>query len=89
MEGLPRGGSKGFELFDNTSMGLSEFQQRITYVRAIEGELERTIAQMDAVDTARVSVVIPEQRLFLEQQKPSTASVLLRSCHCIAKGKKS
>ena len=77
-EGLPRGGSKGFELFDNTSMGLSEFQQRITYVRAIEGELERTIAQMDAVDTARVSVVIPEQRLFLEQQKPSTASVLLR-----------
>ena len=77
-EGLPRGGSKGFELFDNTSMGLSEFQQRITYVRAIEGELERTIAQMDAVDTVRVSVVIPEQRLFLEQQKPSTASVLLR-----------
>ena len=77
-EGLPKGGSKGFELFDNASMGLSEFQQRITYVRAVEGELERTIAQMDAVDTARVSVVIPEQRLFLEQQKPSTASVLLR-----------
>ena len=45
-------------------------------VRVIEGELERTIVQMDAVDTARVSVVIPEQRLFLEQQKPSTASVL-------------
>ena len=77
-EGLPKGGSKGFELFDDSSMGLSEFQQRIAYVRAVEGELERTIAQMDVVDSARVSVVIPEQRLFLEQQKPSTASVLLR-----------
>ncbi|MDO4785620.1 MAG: flagellar basal-body MS-ring/collar protein FliF [Fretibacterium sp.] len=77
-EGLPKGGSKGFELFDDSKMGLSEFQQRITYIRAIEGELERTIAQMDVVDSARVSVVIPEQRLFLEQRKPSTASVLLR-----------
>ena len=76
--GLPKGGAKGFELFDDSKMGMSEFQQRINYTRAIEGELARTIAQMSQVENARVSVVIPEQRLFLEQQKPSTASVLLR-----------
>ena len=76
--GLPKGGTTGFEIFDNSNMGMSEFQQRITYMRAIEGELARTIAQMSQVENARVSVVIPEQRLFLEQQKPSTASVLLR-----------
>ena len=76
--GLPKGGTTGFEIFDESNMGMSEFQQRIAYTRAIEGELARTIAQMQQVENARVSVVIPEQRLFLEQQKPSTASVLLR-----------
>ena len=76
--GLPKGGTTGFEIFDDSNMGMSEFQQRIAYMRAIEGELARTIAQMSQVENARVSVVIPEQRLFLEQQKPSTASVLLR-----------
>ena len=76
--GLPKGGTTGFEIFDDSSMGMSEFQQRIAYMRAIEGELARTISQMSQVENARVSVVIPEQRLFLEQQKPSTASVLLR-----------
>ena len=75
---LPKGGTTGFEIFDDSNMGMSEFQQRIAYMRAIEGELARTIAQMQQVENARVSVVIPEQRLFLEQQKPSTASVLLR-----------
>ena len=77
-EGLPKGGSTGFEIFDDSKMGMSEFQQRITYVRALEGELERTIKQMDVIDFARVSIVIPAQRLFLEQQQPSTASVLVR-----------
>ncbi len=76
--GLPKGGTTGFEVFDDAQMGMSEFQQRIAYTRAIEGELARTISQMSQVENARVSVVIPEQRLFLEQQKPSTASVLLR-----------
>ncbi len=76
--GLPKGGSTGFEIFDDSKMGMSEFQQRIAYIRAIEGELARTISKMAQIDSARVSVVIPEQRLFLEQQKPSTASVLLK-----------
>ncbi|MDR1732625.1 MAG: flagellar M-ring protein FliF [Synergistaceae bacterium] len=77
-EGLPKGGSRGFEIFDESKMGMSEFQQRISYLRALEGELQRTIAQIDAIDSSRVSIVIPEQRLFLEQQQPSTASVLVR-----------
>ncbi|NLK19498.1 MAG: flagellar M-ring protein FliF [Synergistaceae bacterium] len=76
--GLPKGGSVGYEIFDTSKMGLSEFQQKITYLRALEGELERTIRQIDSVDYAKVNIVIPEQRLFLEQQQPSTASVLVR-----------
>jgi flagellar M-ring protein FliF len=59
-------------------MGMSDFQQKVTYVRALEGELARTIGQIDAVEYARVSIVVPEPRLFLEQQQPSTASVLVK-----------
>ncbi len=76
--GLPKGGSVGYELFDVSKMGMSEFQQKITYIRALEGELYRTIKQLDAVDFVKVNIVIPEQKLFLEQQQPSTASVLIR-----------
>lgn len=75
--GLPRGGGVGFELFDEGKMGMSDFQQRIAYLRALEGELARTVAKLDGVDFARVSIVLPQPRLFLEQQQPSTASVLV------------
>jgi len=51
--GLPKGGSVGYELFDTAKMGLSEFQQKVTYTRALEGELERTIRQIDAVEYPR------------------------------------
>ena len=77
-EGLPKGGSTGFEIFDDSKMGMSEFQQRISYVRAVEGELERTISRMEVVESAKAHIVIPEQRLFLEQQQPSTASIMIR-----------
>ena len=77
-EGLPRGGSVGYELFDDSKMGMSDFQQKIAYLRALEGELTRTVQEIDAVEYAKVNIVIPEQRLFLEQQQPSTASVLVR-----------
>ncbi|WP_300522052.1 flagellar basal-body MS-ring/collar protein FliF [Aminiphilus sp.] len=76
--GLPKGGVVGFEIFDRAKMGMSDFQQRITYLRGLEGELARTVLQIDAVEYAKVNIVIPEQRLFLEQQQPSTASVLVR-----------
>ncbi|MDR1378961.1 MAG: flagellar M-ring protein FliF [Synergistaceae bacterium] len=77
-EGLPKGGGVGFEIFDQSKMGMSEFQQRVSYVRALEGELQRTIGRMDVVDSAIVNLVLPKQQLFLEQQQPSTASVLVR-----------
>ena len=83
-EGLPKGGGVGYELFDQAKMGMSDFQQRVTWLRALEGELGRTIQQLDSVEFARVSIVIPQDQLFLEQQEPSTASVLLR----LASGKK-
>jgi len=76
--GLPKGGSIGYEIFDNSKMGMSEFQQKIAYVRALEGELSRTIKLIDAVDHAKVNIVLPEQRLFLEQQTPSSATVVLK-----------
>ncbi len=77
-DGLPRGGNVGYELFDDSKMGMSDFQQKIAYLRALEGELSRTVQEIDAVEYAKVNIVIPEQRLFLEQQQPSTASVLVR-----------
>jgi flagellar M-ring protein FliF len=77
-QGVPKGGVVGYELFDQSKMGMSDFQQKVAYTRALEGELARTISQIEAVDSARVSIVVPEPRLFLEQQQPSTASVLVR-----------
>ncbi len=77
-EGLPKGGVKGYELFDDSKMGMSEFQQKIAYVRALEGELARTVAQVEAVEYARVNIVLPQPHLFLEQQQPATASILVR-----------
>ena len=77
-EGLPKGGGKGFELFDEQKMGSSEFDKQVAYVRATEGELQRTISQMDAVESARVRIVVPKPQLFLERREPSQASVLVR-----------
>lgn len=76
-QGLPRGGVVGFEIFDQAKMGMTDFQQRVSYIRALEGELSRTIGRMEAIDFARVTIVIPEQRLFLKEQEPSSASVLV------------
>jgi flagellar M-ring protein FliF len=77
-EGLPKGGSVGFELFDSSTLGMTEFTQRVTYQRALEGELERTISSMDAVDDVRVHIVTPEKSLLTSEQSPTTASVTIR-----------
>ncbi len=76
--GIPQGGGVGFELFDKQSFGMTDFAQKINYQRAIQGELGRTIASLAPVESARVMVALPEKRLFLEQQKEATASVILR-----------
>lgn len=76
--GLPQGGSVGFEIFDQNRLGLSEFQEKLNYRRALQGELERTIAQLTQIEQARVHIALPERQLFAEQQEQPTASVILK-----------
>nr|WP_297358023.1 flagellar basal-body MS-ring/collar protein FliF [uncultured Caldimonas sp.] len=75
--GLPKGSTVGFELMDNARFGITQFQERLTFQRGLEGELTRSISAMSAVQSARVHLALPNQNgFFREQQKPS-ASVLL------------
>lgn len=78
-KGLPRGDGVGFEIFDKSNFGISDFVQRANYLRALQGELSRTIGQLDEVEAARVMIVMPENRLLLDQQKRATASVFVRT----------
>jgi len=77
-EGLPQGGGVGFEIFDRKSFGMTEFVQKLNYQRALQGELSRTISQLNGVEQARIHLVIPEKSLFKENEKPATASVVLK-----------
>lgn len=70
-------GGVGFELFNKSDMGLTDFAQRINYQRALQGELERTIMLIDEVDTARVHLAMPERSLFRAERSPSKAAVEL------------
>ena len=74
---LPRGGV-GFEIFDKSNLGVSEFVQNINYQRALQGELARTIREIRQVESARVHLVIPKKSLFIDEQKEATASVILK-----------
>lgn len=76
--GLPRGGSVGFESFDKMRLGATEFEQRILYRRALEGELSRTIGSVAAVQTARVHLVLPEKSVFVSRNEPASASVVVK-----------
>jgi flagellar M-ring protein FliF len=75
--GKPVAGS-GFELFNTPSFGQTEFTQKVNYQRALENELARSIDQMDAIESARVHLVMPQESLFTTQQKDTTASVILK-----------
>jgi len=76
--GLPKGSTAGFELLDNARFGQTQFQERMTWQRALEGELVRSISALSAVQSARVHLALPQQNgFFREQQKPS-ASVLVQ-----------
>ena len=75
-QGLPRG-NKGFELFDDSKLGVTEFQNKVNYLQALQGELTRTIEQIEAVDKARVHIVLPEDSLYKRNEKPATASIML------------
>jgi len=76
-EGIPMMGAVGYEIFDRTNIGMTDFMQKVNYKRSVEGELARTIRSMEAVQDARVFIVIPEPRLFTEDKVDATASVKL------------
>src|SRR5260221_738181 len=78
-KGIPHGDGVGFEIFDKANFGISDFVQRANYVRAIQGELARTISQLDEVEAARVMIVMPENRLLLDNHKHPSASVFVRT----------
>ena len=76
-QGLPRG-YKGFEIFDDSKLGVTEFQNKVNYLQALQGELTRTIEQIASVEKARVHIVLPEDSLYKKNEKPAPASIMLR-----------
>lgn len=80
-EGLPRRSGIGYELFDKTNFGMTDYVQKINARRALEGELQRTIEGLEEVKSVRVHIVIPEPTIFLDNQKDAKASVVVK---CIA-----
>ena len=76
-QGLPKGGSIGFELIDNQKFGATQFQEQVNYQRALEGELAKSIQSLGAVQAARVHLAIPKPTLFMREQQKPTASVLV------------
>ena len=75
--GVLKGSSVGFEIFDQPSFGLSDFIQQVDYQRALEGELARSISQIDGIDSARVHLAIPQPSVFVSQQQSPSAAVVI------------
>ncbi|MCD6534022.1 MAG: flagellar M-ring protein FliF [Deltaproteobacteria bacterium] len=71
-------GGVGFEIFDKTNLGVTEFVQNINFQRALQGELARTINEIKQIDSARVHLVLPKKTLFTEDQQDATCSVILK-----------
>ena len=78
VEGMPSKGGKGFELFDEAPLGMTPFMQQVNYGRALQAELAKTIMQLEPVAQARVHIVRPDPTPFVREQKPTTASVMLK-----------
>jgi flagellar M-ring protein FliF len=77
--GLPRSARLGFELFDTPNWAGSDFTEKVNYQRALEGELERTLATLSEVEAVRVHLVMPQESLFTEQQHDAKAAVILKT----------
>jgi flagellar M-ring protein FliF len=80
-DGLPKSGRIGFEIFDRTNFATTDFAEQVNYRRALEGELERTIASLGEVEKARVHLTLPKDSVFVESRQPAKASVLLNLRH--------
>jgi len=76
-DGLPKGGNIGFEILENQKFGVSQFIEQVNFQRALEGELERSIQSIAAVEVARIHLAIPKASVFVRDQQKPTASVLL------------
>lgn len=75
--GLPKTGRIGFEIFDKTNFGITDFAEHVNYRRAVEGELERSIMAIAEVQQARVHVTLPKESVFTDSREPAKASVLV------------
>jgi flagellar M-ring protein FliF len=77
--GLPRSARLGFELFDTPNWAGSDFTEKVNYQRALEGELERTLATLSEVEAVRVHLVMPQESLFTEQERAAKAAVIIKT----------
>src|SRR4051812_19773280 len=76
-KGVLNGGHVGFEIFDKSKLGATDFQQKVDYQRALEGEIARTIESIQGVQAANVQLVLPDDTLFADEQSKATAAVLV------------
>ena len=76
--GIPKSGRIGYELFDRTNIGTTDFSEQVNYHRAIEGELERSVMSMSEVSEARVHITFPKDSVFSDDRKPAKASVMVK-----------
>lgn len=76
-EGLPKGANVGYEIFDKTTMGQTDYIQRLNFQRALEGELSRTISSLETVEFARVHLVLPKPTIFSEKEEKVSASIIV------------
>jgi flagellar M-ring protein FliF len=76
--GVPKTGRIGYELFDKTNFGTSDFAEQVNFHRALEGELERSVMSLSEVELARVHLTLPKESIFLESRQPAKASVLVK-----------
>src|SRR3984957_5568927 len=79
--GLPRTGRIGFELFDRGNLGASDFTEQVNYRRALEGELERTVATLTEVEQARIHITFAKESVFLDSREEAKATVVLKLRH--------
>ena len=77
-KGIPSSGVIGYEIFDKSTMGMSEFMQNLNYRRALEGEIARTIQHQEGISWAKVLIVMPKRTIFREEEKQPTASVVIK-----------
>lgn len=77
-QGIPKSSKVGFEIFDAKDFGATDFDQQIKFIRAIEGELSRTIESLNPIERAKVHIAVPKDTVFVSREVPPTASVILK-----------